>query len=96
MLLQVLRDREGAVMGVLPGGRGNDFARVAGIPRDPVAACDAMAGGRSLVAVLNGDGWVTRLFRAGERPDGAWETHPMLVPENAAVRPAMTLPSLGR
>jgi YegS/Rv2252/BmrU family lipid kinase len=33
-----LRDAPGAVMAVLPGGRGNDFARVAGIPRDPVAA----------------------------------------------------------
>jgi YegS/Rv2252/BmrU family lipid kinase len=29
----------GGVLAVLPGGRGNDFARVLGIPRDPVAAC---------------------------------------------------------
>lgn len=34
-----------AVMGVLPGGRGNDFARVAGIPLDAVAACAVIAGG---------------------------------------------------
>ena len=40
-----LRDRPGAVMGVLPGGRGNDFARVCGIPRDPVAACAILATG---------------------------------------------------
>jgi YegS/Rv2252/BmrU family lipid kinase len=35
----------GAVMGVLPGGRGNDFARVVGIPLDPEAACDVIATG---------------------------------------------------
>jgi diacylglycerol kinase family enzyme len=29
-----LRDVPGAVVGVLPGGRGNDFARVVGIPLD--------------------------------------------------------------
>jgi YegS/Rv2252/BmrU family lipid kinase len=29
----------GAVMGILPGGRGNDIARVLGISRDPVKAC---------------------------------------------------------
>jgi len=40
-----LRDRPGAVMGLLPGGRGNDFARVCGIPRDPVAACAILATG---------------------------------------------------
>jgi YegS/Rv2252/BmrU family lipid kinase len=40
-----LRGRDDAVMGVLPGGRGNDFARVAGIPRDPVAACAVIAEG---------------------------------------------------
>ena len=27
------------LMGVLPGGRGNDFCRAVGIPLDPVAAC---------------------------------------------------------
>jgi YegS/Rv2252/BmrU family lipid kinase len=35
----------GAVMGVLPGGRGNDFARVVGIPLDAEAACDVIANG---------------------------------------------------
>ncbi len=40
-----LSGRPGAVMGVLPGGRGNDFARVAGIPRDPVRACAVIARG---------------------------------------------------
>jgi YegS/Rv2252/BmrU family lipid kinase len=32
-------------MGVLPGGRGNDFARVLGLPLEPVAACEILAGG---------------------------------------------------
>lgn len=40
-----LADVDGAVMGVLPGGRGNDFARVTGIPLDPVAACAVIATG---------------------------------------------------
>lgn len=40
-----LRGREGAVMGILPGGRGNDFARVLGIGHDPVAACAFLAHG---------------------------------------------------
>ena len=34
-----------AVLGVLPGGRGNDLARVLGIGQDPVAACAVIAGG---------------------------------------------------
>lgn len=39
-----LRDTEG-VFAVLPGGRGNDFARKLGIPRDAVEACRVIAGG---------------------------------------------------
>jgi YegS/Rv2252/BmrU family lipid kinase len=31
-----------AVLGVLPGGRGNDFARVLGIPLEPRAACQVL------------------------------------------------------
>jgi YegS/Rv2252/BmrU family lipid kinase len=33
------------VLGVLPGGRGNDFARVLGIPLEPRAACGVLATG---------------------------------------------------
>ncbi len=42
-----LRAVPGAVMGVLPGGRGNDLARVLGIGQDPVAACAIVAGGEA-------------------------------------------------
>ncbi len=34
-----------ATLGVLPGGRGNDFARVLGIPLEPRAACGVLASG---------------------------------------------------
>lgn len=39
-----LRHTDG-VLGVLPGGRGNDFARTLGIPLEPVAACDVLMTG---------------------------------------------------
>lgn len=35
----------GALMGVIPSGRGNDFCRSVGIPRDPVAACAVLTSG---------------------------------------------------
>jgi YegS/Rv2252/BmrU family lipid kinase len=40
-----LRDVPGSVLGILPGGRGNDLARVLGIPLEPVAACEVIAHG---------------------------------------------------
>jgi YegS/Rv2252/BmrU family lipid kinase len=51
-----LKHSEG-VLGVLPGGRGNDFARVLGIPLEPVAACGVLASGlvRSLDLGAVGD-----------------------------------------
>ena len=39
-----LRDSDG-VVGILPGGRGNDLCRVLGIPLKPVAACGVLASG---------------------------------------------------
>lgn len=35
----------GGVMAAIPGGRGNDFCRMLGIPADPVAACALVSGG---------------------------------------------------
>ncbi|MGH2835174.1 MAG: diacylglycerol/lipid kinase family protein [Solirubrobacteraceae bacterium] len=40
-----VREVPGAVLAVLPGGRGNDLARVLGIGQDPVAACALLARG---------------------------------------------------
>jgi YegS/Rv2252/BmrU family lipid kinase len=40
-----LRGTDG-LLAVLPGGRGNDFARTLGIPRDPAAAAALIANGR--------------------------------------------------
>jgi YegS/Rv2252/BmrU family lipid kinase len=37
--------RSGGTIGVLPGGRGNDFARMLGIPLDPPAACAVLRTG---------------------------------------------------
>ena len=34
------------MLGVLPGGRGNDLARVLGIPRDALEACAVIASGK--------------------------------------------------
>jgi YegS/Rv2252/BmrU family lipid kinase len=45
VIADALRDVRGAVIGVLPGGRGNDLARVLGIPDDPLAACATIARG---------------------------------------------------
>ncbi len=45
VLADTLRELPGAVLGVLPGGRGNDLARVLGIDEDPVAACATVAHG---------------------------------------------------
>jgi YegS/Rv2252/BmrU family lipid kinase len=45
VVADALRHIPGAVLGVLPGGRGNDLARVLGIPRDPIAACTVIADG---------------------------------------------------
>jgi YegS/Rv2252/BmrU family lipid kinase len=43
----VLREFPAALLGVLPGGRGNDLARVLGIPADPIKACAIVAAGFS-------------------------------------------------
>jgi YegS/Rv2252/BmrU family lipid kinase len=46
-----------APMGIIPGGRGNDLARVLGIPTDPEGAAAVIAGGHTRridVGVVNG------------------------------------------
>ena len=43
----VLREFPEGLLGVLPGGRGNDLARVLGIPADPIEACAVIAAGFS-------------------------------------------------
>ncbi len=45
VLADTLREVPGAVLAVLPGGRGNDLARVLGIPVEPAAACATIAHG---------------------------------------------------
>jgi YegS/Rv2252/BmrU family lipid kinase len=58
----LLASRRGAIMGVLPLGTGNDFARALGLPRDPVAAAAALvaAGPRSIdVAEVNSRYYLT-------------------------------------
>jgi YegS/Rv2252/BmrU family lipid kinase len=42
-----LREVPGAVLGVLPGGKGNDFARAVGIPLDAAEACEVVARGQA-------------------------------------------------
>jgi YegS/Rv2252/BmrU family lipid kinase len=44
-IADALRAVPDAVLGIVPGGRGNDLARVLGIPADPAAACAVIAAG---------------------------------------------------
>lgn len=44
-IAHILRTVPDSLLGVLPGGRGNDLVRVLGIPEDPIAACAVIAHG---------------------------------------------------
>jgi diacylglycerol kinase (ATP) len=56
------------VLGILPTGGGNDFAAALGLPRDPIAAARAIAGGQArwvdLIRASTSDGR-TRLYAGG-------------------------------
>ncbi|WP_320670931.1 diacylglycerol/lipid kinase family protein [Patulibacter defluvii] len=45
LVADALADRPEATIGVVPGGRGNDFARSLGLPADPAAAAAALLDG---------------------------------------------------
>lgn len=55
------------VIGVIPSGSGNDFARALGIPVEPGAAADVVAGGqvREIDLIRAGASWVTGVAAAG-------------------------------
>jgi len=44
-IVGVLADADDGLLGVLPGGRGNDFARVLGIPLEALPACAVLVDG---------------------------------------------------
>jgi YegS/Rv2252/BmrU family lipid kinase len=57
-LADALRGLPGAVLGVIPGGRGNDLARVLGIPDDREAAATIIAAGHTRavdLGIVGGD-----------------------------------------
>jgi YegS/Rv2252/BmrU family lipid kinase len=59
VLADVLRDLPGTVLGAIPGGRGNDLARVLGIPDDVEAAAAIVADGHTRpvdLGVVHGQG----------------------------------------
>jgi YegS/Rv2252/BmrU family lipid kinase len=58
-----LREVPGAILGLIPGGRGNDLARVLGIPDDPAAAAAIVADGHTRPVDLG-------LVRPRDDPDG--------------------------
>jgi YegS/Rv2252/BmrU family lipid kinase len=47
VLADTLMKMPGAIMGIIPGGRGNDLARVLGIPDDPDGAAAVIAAGHT-------------------------------------------------
>jgi len=45
LVADAVSHRPGATIGIVPAGRGNDLVRFLGLPRDPVAAADALVDG---------------------------------------------------
>jgi diacylglycerol kinase family enzyme len=86
----------GAVVGILPGGRGNDFAQVAGIPLDAEAACDVIAGGTARAIDLGHGGRHPHRDRvAGVRLGGQSDRQPGAVAARSA-RVPLWRPARGR
>ena len=99
-----LRHTDG-VLAVLPGGRGNDFARKLGVGGDPVAACEVLALGREQrldVADINGRAYLgiaslgARLGRRRPRQRDQAEPRPARLPlRDAAGGPGVAAGALG-
>jgi len=62
-LADVLREHPQAVLGIVPGGRGNDLARVLGIPNDPAGAAAVISAGHTRRMDLG-------LVESAQHPDG--------------------------
>ena len=73
----------GATLGILPGGRGNDFARALGIPRDPVEACRVLLDGH------------TRMIDAGDADGETFVGNATIGIESEVTRIANKAPRIG-
>jgi len=73
----------GAMLGILPGGRGNDFARALGIPQDPIDACRVLADGH------------TRAIDAGDADGATFVGNATIGIESEVTRIANNAPRIG-
>jgi YegS/Rv2252/BmrU family lipid kinase len=90
VVTDALRQVPGAVLGVLPGGRGNDLARVLGIPQNPVEACAVIAHGVVRAMDLGEVGAATGTeSKGGESPEAGEgqkiDADPAVTPRQAFV-----------
>ena len=92
-----LRGTDG-VLGVLPGGRGNDFARKLGIGSDPERACDVLAGGRerAIDVAVAGDRTYLGIASAGFDSDVQDIANATKAPLGELIYVYATLRALGR
>jgi YegS/Rv2252/BmrU family lipid kinase len=80
----------GGVLGIIPAGRGNDFARMLGIPADPARATAVLLGGGERAVDLIG-------VRAGDEPEQvvAGSVYLGIPSEGARIAAASRLPAGG-